>query len=470
MTWKYQELLNQNLQILFTLAFGALSAHLRIFTQDDLKVFTDFIFDVLLPSSIISFLGIRSNLRDGTIWKFIASFIMLRAMLLVPVILVFYRRGVGVVAANWLFISWISSIVLGIPLARAALGPQYANLGVLAGVSSLIFQLPVLLFMFESHMAGEKQKLLLSGAGSLPPDSAAPAISTTNNNNTTTDSTTENEYVDNEQLSTNNNTHDAESGRALPSVAKPTPPSIPTTTTPPTTTRPRSSVINRNTSATDAGAPDMRRIPIIQLARVPTMRRKSVTLQFLRNPLLWSIFAGIIMSVTTLGPRYLNPGNPPSSPNCDYVPETGFIYNFFASFAACTEPVALFATGIFLYGMNPFSIGWFKICSYMLTKLVLVPAIAIGCAFAVGLEGATGRGAVLLSGLPIASAAFAMSSRYGLCPKEAMANVFWGMLLLLPTTLGWMAFMDSINLFVAAPPPSTNVCSSPPPAPTATTG
>lgn len=43
------------------------------------------------------------------------------------------------------------AVILGTPLLRALLGPQYANLGVVAGISSFIFQLPLMLILFEVH-------------------------------------------------------------------------------------------------------------------------------------------------------------------------------------------------------------------------------------------------------------------------------------------------------------------------------
>ena len=42
-------------------------------------------------------------------------------------------------------------MILGTPLLRALLGPQYASLGVVAGISSFLFQLPLMLVLFEVH-------------------------------------------------------------------------------------------------------------------------------------------------------------------------------------------------------------------------------------------------------------------------------------------------------------------------------
>lgn len=50
---------------------------------------------------------------------------------------------------------------------------------------------------------------------------------------------------------------------------------------------------------------------------------------------------------------------------------------------------------------------------YMLVKLVLVPALMVGCAAMVGLEGAYARSAVILAALPVSSATFALCKARG---------------------------------------------------------
>ncbi len=104
------------------------------------------------------------------------------------------------------------------------------------------------------------------------------------------------------------------------------------------------------------------------------------------KPLNWAVLAGVIFSATTLGPRYLYPG-PTYDPNCDYVEYAGFIWLFFSYLAGCLEPLALFSVGIVLSERNPWSCGWVNIVGYMALKLIFVPLLMIGCAFAVGLEG-----------------------------------------------------------------------------------
>ncbi|KAG7673403.1 hypothetical protein Ndes2526B_g03151 [Nannochloris sp. 'desiccata'] len=409
MAWQYQELLNQNLQILFVLGLGALSARLQLFNQGtDLRAFNKIVFAILLPASILLGLGLRTNLRDGKIWSFIGGFLMLRAICLVGNAAVFYNKGVGYVTANWLFVSWVSTVILGVPLVRAALGPQYSNLGVVAGISSFIFQLPAMLILFEIDVS---RRTKMSANNSLPSTSSG------------------NLSIQEDGGQRENNIGDKD-------------------TVPASSARP----------ATTTAATAAKKSPLLT-----KQQAKSIGKQLLKNPILWAILIGIIVSATTLGPRYLNPGSPPpAQPNCDYVPGTGFISLILSSLAGCTEPIALFATGIFLLYKRPIACGWRVAIGYMVVKLVLVPALMVGCAAAVGLESGSARAAVLLASLPISAAAFTLCDRYSTCLNQVVANIFWGTVLVLPTTLAWMAFMDAVDLFPMVKTPVPNACTDSP--------
>lgn len=49
----------------------------------------------------------------------------------------------GRVVVDWLGLSWISTVILGVPVLQSAMGDKYAKFGILAGISSFVFQLPV---------------------------------------------------------------------------------------------------------------------------------------------------------------------------------------------------------------------------------------------------------------------------------------------------------------------------------------
>lgn len=52
---------------------------------------------------------------------------------------------------------------------------------------------------------------------------------------------------------------------------------------------------------------------------------------------------------------------------------------------------------------NPIATGWIQAVLYMIVKLILVPMLMVGCCFAVGLEGAYARAAVLVATLPVSA-------------------------------------------------------------------
>ncbi len=180
--------------------------------------------------------------------------------------------------------------------------------------------------------------------------------------------------------------------------------------------------------------------------RLNRAQLKDLGWQLAKKPLMWAMLAGIIFSATSLGPRYLYPGAY-YDPNCSYVEYAGFIYLFFSSLAGCLEPIALFSVGIVLSEKNPWSCGWTSIIGYMAIKLVLVPLLMIGCAFAVGLDGELARAAVLISVLPVSPPAFALTGHYGAGLSEAVSCILIGKILVLPSILAWQAVMDAVGVF-----------------------
>lgn len=220
-------------------------------SQTSLPTLNAFVFNILLPASVLLGLGLMSDLRDGSTWRFIGGFIMMRAITMVVSILLVgmvWRKSLGFVAVHWLLFSWVSTVVLGVPLIGSLLGPQYASLGVVAGISSFIFQLPVMLFMFELHSTKTK----------LPSTNVPPHISL----ETCSEGETSNPGVSKEESKT--------------SVTRPASPTK------------------------------------LQLI-------KQIAQQLSKNLILWAILVGIILSVTTLGPKYLYPGK------CVYVESTTFL-------------------------------------------------------------------------------------------------------------------------------------------------
>ncbi|KAL4458898.1 hypothetical protein ABPG75_013763 [Micractinium tetrahymenae] len=443
--WKFQQFLNQDLAIMLVIAIGALSVvRFVIFKKEDIRLFNVFLFKLTLPASVILGLGIKTNLYNADIWRFVGAFLMMRAIMLAACALVFgllLRRSLGEVTANWLSTTWISTVILGVPLLQALLGPSYANLGVVAGISSFIFQLPLMLILFEVHTWREEN--LRGGLPEVQGNSTprAPLLDGS-----------EEEAGSNPDAKGLDGTHPPQGQQVHPDRAQAAPKPAP---------------VGGNgavpMSAADASTmPAKWRVGGSSLGRFGgqllgcldfRMTRKQARrlgLRLLTNHVLWGVAIGIILSLSTLGYKYLDPGSPPACPNCRYAVGAGFIYILLDYFARCTEPVAFFATGMWMVRPNPIATGWVKAVLYMIVKLILVPMLMVGCCFAVGLNGATARAAVLVATLPVSAAAFALCKTYNVGDDVAVVNVFLGNLLILPTTIAWVSAMDGMDLFPAS--------------------
>ena len=273
----------------------------------------------------------------------------------------------------WLSFTWISTVILGIPIMTAVLGsPSKGRFyGLLAAISSFIFQLPLQLLFLEvfsllrSHRAKEPA----------PTTGVIPELES-------------------------NATHTVD-GDFVPA------------------------------SSTSVGSSAIRNL---------LMR---VVWRILLNPIVLSIIAGLIISLTRLGPKYLSEGS------SDYVEELGWIDDTLQWLGACVSPVSLFAMGVWMYNewRRLQEVGFLQILLSMLSKLVLVPLIMVGLVIVMNLNDEASRAAVLIAVLPISQASFSLGSQYKIGEAFLAANVAVGTLLLLPAVLIWNIALDDLNLF-----------------------
>ena len=139
--WKYLDLVNECIRILLTVALGALFGSIKIFDAEAfLPHCVKFVFYVALPALVVRGLGIGIDFYDETFsWTYIALFLALRVIgLCLAIVSVSFRGnthdGIGQVAVVWLSLTWISTVILGVPISTAVFGsPQY---GVLYGIVS----------------------------------------------------------------------------------------------------------------------------------------------------------------------------------------------------------------------------------------------------------------------------------------------------------------------------------------------
>jgi hypothetical protein len=139
--WEYLDLLNECLKILLTVLIGIIMGHFKVF---DAATFcpqaTRFVFFVALPLLVLKGLGVGIDFNSTSLWSYVAAFLIIRVVALLISIGVFLRnkdksKSVGEVAVVWLAQSWISTVILGVPICTAVFGDatKGTTYGIMAG-------------------------------------------------------------------------------------------------------------------------------------------------------------------------------------------------------------------------------------------------------------------------------------------------------------------------------------------------
>lgn len=171
---------------------------------------------------------------------------------------------------------------------------------------------------------------------------------------------------------------------------------------------------------------------------------KQILINLLKNPVEWGIIFGFFFSLTTIGPRFLNPKSN------EFIPSLQWVNDSLAWLGECVTPVSLVATGVWMHTKGSsklFGIEPFKMFLYMVSKCFIVPLIMVGLAILMDLNNEASRAAVLISCLPISVASFSLGQRYEVGEDDLAANVAIGTILMLPTILLWNLALDQIGLF-----------------------
>jgi hypothetical protein len=151
---------------------GAVSVFRQfIFKQEDMRVFNIFLFRFTLPMSVILGLGIKTDIYDPDVWRFVGAFLMMRAIMLLACVVVvggLQRGTLGDVTVNWLSTTWISTGeerlgAMLCPLAKAGHHSAWGAIALLPPLGHL------------GHLATCLPNLLLrSSANSCPASPLAP--------------------------------------------------------------------------------------------------------------------------------------------------------------------------------------------------------------------------------------------------------------------------------------------------------
>lgn len=432
MPWNYLPVLNAMIQILLTVGMGSIMGWAGIFEAQEFVTLTvRFVFYVALPCLVLNGIGIGVDFySDKFLWSYIAAFLILRAIALVVIFIVVFtanwrakerKYGLGHVAVAWLALTWISTVIVGIPISTAVLGdPQKGRFyGLLAGISSFIFQLPLQLAFLECH------KL----------DSDPFKNETPDDNELSTDQDVI--TPEDEKWSQATNREDSEPGVETVSISRDK-----------TEQDAAFELVEEAPNATKLTLQTETQEKWWILTGEKYVNRRDVWIGILhrlvRNPVLWGIFWGFVLSLSTAG-KYLNPTNP------DYIEGLGWIFAILAWLGDTVSPLSLFTMGIWMHAQGIhhllFPIPPPMLALYMLSKLVLVPLLMVGLAKMLSLQNEVGRAAVLIATLPISLASFSLGHQYCIGEAVLAANVAMGTLLMLPTVLVWNVAMDNLNLF-----------------------
>lgn len=171
---------------------------------------------------------------------------------------------------------------------------------------------------------------------------------------------------------------------------------------------------------------------------------KEVFHRMLENPVLRGIGVGFVLTLSTVGPTYLN-----SSNKNDFVPGLAWIEDFTSWIGGTVSPISLFAMGLWMQsqGSGLVKIRPMVLAVSMIIKCILVPLVMVGLARGFEMSNITGRAAVLIASLPISMASFSLASRYEIGENFLSANVAMGTILVLPTVVIWNIILDEVGVY-----------------------
>ncbi len=154
---------------------------------------------------------------------------------------------------------------------------------------------------------------------------------------------------------------------------------------------------------------------IAVLESSPAGRGHSVVRSFVTHPLVLGALTGLILNLTGWRP-----------PSLLWTPIT--------LLADLGIPAMLLAFGMSLHSSPLPRLDRLprRVLAAIATKVLVVPAVALGLGLALGLSGTPLRAAVLLAALPTAQIAFVHATRYGVGERLVQATTLWSTLLCIP--------------------------------------
>ena len=243
---------------------------------------------------------------------------------------------IGNVVVIWLCLTWISTIILGVPISTALFGDPAKGLfyGLLAAISSFIFQLPLQLFFLECHvLERDKTKVQI-----------------------------EENDVENTILSVEEDSNKTNTPLEIED-----------------TVNPEGAELSKSIA-----------YHVTKTSKAYRTIWKQIFFNLLKNPVEWGILFGFFFSLTTIGPRFLNPRS------SEFVPSLQWVNDSLAWLGNCVTPVSLVAMGVWMHTKGSsklFGIKPLKMSFYMLAKCFVVPLLMVGLAQLMQLNNEASRAA-----------------------------------------------------------------------------
>mmetsp|Transcript_35810 Transcript_35810/g.89843 ORF Transcript_35810/g.89843 Transcript_35810/m.89843 type:complete len:446 (+) Transcript_35810:75-1412(+) len=424
------EILWVGLALLAIMFLGWLSGFLKLFHDNymvPLHYLNIFVFYFGIPALV--FKGLATKDFGQLDWVFVAAFLLLRvfsglAILLVTLVT---DRKIGSFLTHWIGSTWMNTVIFGIPILVAIYGPKVSILNILAAFSSLFFQLPFMLTLYEWRALRKEQK-------HQDGDDAA--------HQSSSDQAVELEMQPADS-SADADAQDLKSSQPIQEGA--------------------------SSSKRDGSAAPIRPPKHWTPAWLKRMRTTHpwpyilllILLRVLQNPPLIGILLGLLYSAiitTAIGVSAKD------------FPE---VIDYFCTWLGNSViPLAAFCVGSFMNG--PFLRNvlrkWWIVLIYLVAKLLLLPLLAIPIFLMLGIDGVDARAGVMIASLPVALAAFSLSKQYDRGVEEMTSVISLGTLLMLPTALFWDWMMDVMDIWASTPnpyapvpPPSCAPTPAPPP-------
>ena len=163
--------------------------------------------------------------------------------------------------------------------------------------------------------------------------------------------------------------------------------------------------------------------------------------RILKNPVLIGISLGFVLSLSTAG-KYLR------CPSNTCIPGLQWVGDTLGWLGECVSPISLFSMGLWIHSQqNLMLIPLHKLSLYMISKLIIIPLIMMGLAMGMNMSNEAGRAAILIASLPIAMASFSLAHQYSIGEKDMAANVTFGTILMLPAVIAWNLVLDKVGLY-----------------------